>query len=79
MSWQRVLLIFLVLVVAVAHYALASLALRDVYRRPVVRGGNKVAWVLFILCIPIVGALTYGYMGAASFLPRPPRREHDDL
>ena len=41
-------------------------------RRPAVRGDNKVAWGLAIVCLPYVGALLYGYMGAASFLPRTP-------
>jgi Phospholipase_D-nuclease N-terminal len=35
-----------------------------------VRGDNKISWGLIIVCLPIAGALLYGYMGAASFLPR---------
>lgn len=72
MSWERALLIFILLVLTVAYYWLAGLALRDLLRRPAVRGDNKVAWGLAIVCLPIVGALLYGYMGAVSFLPRTP-------
>ena len=72
MSWQRALLILLVLVLTIAYYWLAALALRDLLRRPAVRGDNKVSWGLMIVCVPFIGALLYGYMGAASFLPRKP-------
>ena len=72
MSWERALLIFVVLVLTVAYYWLAGLALRDLLRRPAVRGDNKVLWGLVIVCLPFIGALVYGYMGAASFLPRTP-------
>jgi hypothetical protein len=70
MSWERAVLVLLILVLSVAYYLLAGLALRDLLRRPAVRGDNKVTWGLAIVCLPIVGALLYGYMGAASFLPR---------
>jgi hypothetical protein len=73
MSWERALLILFILVLATGYYWLAGLALRDLLRRPAVRGDNKVAWGLAIVCLPYVGALLYGYMGAASFLPRTPR------
>jgi Phospholipase_D-nuclease N-terminal len=72
MSWERALLILFILVLAVGYYWLAGLALRDLLRRPAVRGDNKVAWGLVIVCLPYIGALIYGYMGAASFLPRTP-------
>jgi hypothetical protein len=72
MSWERALLILFILVLTAGYYWLAGLALRDLLRRPVVRGDNKVAWGLAIVCLPYVGALVYGYMGAASFLPRTP-------
>jgi len=72
MSWQRALLILLVVFLTVVYYWLAALALRDLLRRPAVRGDNKVTWGLVIVCVPFFGALLYGYMGAASFLPRTP-------
>lgn len=79
-NWQQVLVVFVILLFAVVYYGLAFLALRDLYRRPAVRGDNKIVWGLLILCLPIVGALYYGYAGAASFLPRPPDRfEHGSL
>jgi hypothetical protein len=61
-------------VVATAiQYGLAIYTIRDLIRRPRVRGGNKVAWGLIILVLPFVGALLYGVMGPTSFLPRPNR------
>jgi hypothetical protein len=72
MTPERLALLILVLLLSVAYYGLSTLALRDVWRRPAVRGDNKVLWVLVILCLPILGALLYGFMGAASFLPRRP-------
>ncbi|MGE3798254.1 MAG: PLD nuclease N-terminal domain-containing protein [Thermomicrobiales bacterium] len=71
MSWQRALVALVLMLFAVCYYGLAAVALRDLLRRPAVRGDNKVIWGLVILCLPIVGALLYGYTGAASFLPRP--------
>jgi hypothetical protein len=70
MSWERALLIVVVALLAAAYYLLAGLALRDLIRRPAVRGDNKATWALVIICLPIAGALLYGYMGAASLLPR---------
>lgn len=51
-----------------AQYMLAVQAIRDLIRRPRVRGGNKVSWGLLILCVPIAGALLYSWMGPTSFL-----------
>jgi hypothetical protein len=56
-----------------AQYTLMYNALRDLMRRPRVRGGNKVLWGLVILCLPIAGALMYGWMGPTSFLSRQQR------
>jgi hypothetical protein len=49
--------------------------LRDLQRRPSVRGNNKVAWCLIILTIPFFGPLLYTYMGPTSFLPRERRAD----
>ncbi len=64
MSWQRSLLIAAILLFAAVYYGLAFVALRDLFRRPAVRGENKTAWALAILCLPILGATLYGYFGA---------------
>lgn len=64
MSWQRSLLIAAILLFAAVYYGLAFVALRDLLRRPVVRGQNKTSWALAILCLPILGATLYGYFGA---------------
>jgi hypothetical protein len=63
MTWQRSILIAAILLFAVVYYGLALVTLRDLYRRPQVRGENKTAWALAILCIPIFGAVLYGYFG----------------
>lgn len=67
------LLVGLVLFWIIAQYGLATWALRDLWRRPRVRGDNKLVWALLILIVPIVGALLYSSLGPTSFLPRPPR------
>lgn len=64
------LLIGAVLAWAGTQYGLAFWALRDLARRPRVRGGNKVLWALVILVVPIIGALVYATIGPTSFLPR---------
>lgn len=71
MNWETFLYVLVILTFALLYYWLAFLAMRDLLRRPAVRGQNKVVWGLIILCLPIAGALFYGYMGATSFLPRP--------
>jgi len=67
-------LILLVLVVSLAWYGLQVHALRDLRRRPRVRGDNKVLWALLILCLPIGGALIYLSAGPTSFIARPDGR-----
>lgn len=69
---QTIVLAALVVGFGCAQYTLAVHAIRDLARRPRVRGGNKVTWGLAILCLPIVGALIYGWMGPASFIRRAP-------
>jgi hypothetical protein len=73
MSWQTWLLAILILIVAALQYGLMFYAIRDLMRRPSVRGDNKVIWVFVILILPFVGALIYLIMGPTSFLPRPNR------
>ena len=53
------------------QYMLMANGIRDLIRRPRVRGGNKVLWGLAIICLPFAGALMYGWMGPTSFLARP--------
>ena len=57
------------------QYGLVVWTLRDLLRRPRVRGDNKVVWALVILTLPFVGALLYASIGPTSFLPRPTRPE----
>ena len=70
MSWQRWVLAAVVVVVAAAQYGLVVYALRDLAKRPRVRGDNKVLWALVILTLPFVGAVLYAAVGPTSFLPR---------
>lgn len=70
MSIQTFLLAVLVVVYGAAQYILAAQAIRDLVRRPSVRGGNKTVWGIVILTIPIGGALLYNWMGPTSFLRR---------
>lgn len=67
-------LIVLVLLVSLAWYGLQVHALRDLRRRPRVRGDNKVLWALLILCLPFGGALIYLSAGPTSFIARPDAR-----
>jgi hypothetical protein len=73
MSWQTWLLALLILIAGAAQYGLMFYAIRDLLRRPSVRGDNKVIWAFAILTLPFVGALFYLVMGPTSFLPRPNR------
>jgi hypothetical protein len=73
MTWERWGLAIAILIVASAQYGLIIYALRDLLRRPSVRGDNKVLWGLVILTLPFVGPLLYTYMGPTSFLPRASR------
>jgi len=70
MSLARWSLVIAVLCAAAVQYGLTIYALRDLQRRPSVRGNNKVAWGLVILTMPFVGPLLYTYMGPTSFLRR---------
>ncbi len=77
-TWQRSILVAAILLFAVVYYGLAAIALRDLWRRPTVRGGNKTGWALAILCLPILGAVLYGYLGTPGGpvqAARPPEPE----
>lgn len=73
MSWQTWLLAILIVLLGLTQYGLMAYAIRDLLRRPRVRGGNKVLWALAILTLPFVGALIYTIYGPTSFIPRPDR------
>lgn len=68
MSVQTVLLALAIIAVGGLQYTLVYQAIRDLMRRPRVRGGNKMSWALLILCVPVAGALAYGWLGPTSFL-----------
>jgi hypothetical protein len=70
MSIERWSLAVAVILLAGLQYGLTVYAVRDLLRRPSVRGNNKVAWGLLILGIPFIGSLLYTYMGPTSFIPR---------
>ena len=81
-----VLLVCAVLLWAGVQYGLMVWAVRDLLRRPTVRGDNKLLWGMLILTIPIIGALVYAVAAPDSPISRsprliaPPRRlvAHDD-
>lgn len=79
MSWQRSILIAAILLFAAVYYGLALVALRDLRRRPVVRGQNKTAWALAILCLPLLGATLYGYFGVLGFGSRATRQPEPEF
>ena len=70
MNWSTVFLALLIIAISTVWYGLQVHALRDLMRRPRVRGDKKALWALLILCIPIAGALIYLSAGPTSFIPR---------
>lgn len=68
MNFQTLALATLIVAFGVTQYTLVVQAIRDLIRRPRVRGGNKMSWALLIVCVPIVGAFLYSWMGPTSFL-----------
>jgi hypothetical protein len=75
MSWERAVLIAVLIFLGGCHYVLAWYSLQDLMRRTAVRGGNRTFWGLFILIVPIGGSVIYGMYGPQGFLlrDRPPR------
>ncbi len=71
MTWQRWLVAFMIVLFATTQYVLALYAMRDLARRPSVRGGSKVTWALLILSLPVAGPLIYTSVGPTSFIGRP--------
>jgi len=69
-TWQTWILAALIVLWGTIQYALAIYTLRDLARRPRVRGDNKLIWALVILTLPLVGGLIYATMGPTSFMPR---------
>jgi len=68
MSLQTLALATGIVAVGAIQYTLVIQALQDIVHRRRVRGGNKMAWALLVLCVPIAGALFYSSMGPASLL-----------
>jgi hypothetical protein len=68
MSVQTVLLALGIIAFGAIQYTLVYQAMTDLVHRPRVRGGNRTSWGLLILCVPILGALAYGWLGPTSFL-----------
>ena len=79
MNVQTWLTAGLIVLAGAAQYGLMVYALRDLRRRPRVRGDNKALWALVVLCIPFAGALAYAVYGPTSFRDRPlPPPAHPD-
>ena len=73
MAWTTVGLALLVVLFGALQYGLIIYALRDLMRRPSVRGDNKPLWALVILILPVAGAVIYATIGPTSFIPRSER------
>lgn len=71
MTVQTAIAVAVVIGFGAAQYMLMYGALRDLIRRSRVRGGNKAAWALVIMCLPLLGPLIYSWMGPTSLLRRP--------
>jgi hypothetical protein len=67
------LLICAVLLWAGVQYGLMVWAVRDLIRRPSVRGNNKILWGMLILTVPVLGALIYAVVAPVSPFARIPR------
>ena len=70
---KTVLLVFAVLLWAGVQYGLIVWAMRDLTRRPRVRGDNKLLWGLLILTVPVIGALFYAAVAPVIPMARAPR------
>jgi len=79
MTLQTAMFATAIAILGVVQYALCVQALRDLARRPRVRGENKVLWGLGILCVPIAGAIVYNWMGPTSFMRRPVSIDRGEL
>jgi len=66
----RTAVLILIVLGGIAQYTLAYLAMKDLVRRPRVRGDNKVAWALVVLCLPLIGAILYDWNGKTGFRSR---------
>ena len=67
---MRSAVIVLIVLGGFVQYSLMYLAMKDLIHRPRVRGDNKVAWALVVLCVPIAGALAYDWNGKTGFRTR---------
>jgi hypothetical protein len=70
---EKILLVAAVLLWGGVQYGLMVWAVRDLTRRPRVRGNNKVLWGMLILTLPIVGALAYAVGAPLGPVLRPRR------
>ena len=70
---KTTLLMCAVVLWAIVQYGLMFWALRDLRQRRSVRGGNKVLWAFFILCLPVAGALIYAAAAPTTPLSAPLR------
>ncbi len=70
---KTLLLICAVLLWAGVQYGLMAWAVRDLVRRPRVRGDNKILWAMLILTVPVIGALFYAAVAPMTPVARTPR------
>jgi hypothetical protein len=70
---KTLLLICAVLLWAGVQYGLMAWAVRDLVRRPRVRGDNKILWAMLILTVPVIGALFYAAVAPMTPVARTSR------
>jgi hypothetical protein len=70
---ETALLVCAVLLWLGMHYGLIVWAMRDLMRRPEVRGKNKVLWAFLILIVPVIGPIVYSIAAPVTPLVRPNR------
>lgn len=70
---KTILLVCAVLLWAGVQYGLMAWAVRDLLRRPRVRGDNKMLWGILILTVPVIGALFYAAVAPVTPMARAPR------
>ena len=70
---KTLLLVCAVLLWAGVQYGLMAWAVRDLLRRPRVRGDNKLLWGMLILTVPVIGALFYAAVAPVTPMARAPR------
>jgi predicted PurR-regulated permease PerM len=63
--WSLLVIFFMVI-----YFMMLFQVIVDIFRRHDASGGKKAAWLLFLLCIPLVGLLAYMITNSESMAQR---------